>query len=222
MVARGDLGIECPLEELPVIQRRAVKTCFHHGRPVIIATHMLESMIGSPMPTRAEITDVANAVYERADCFMLSGETAVGRYPFEGVAVLDKITRRIERETPADFVPPAHLQGDKLRLLQSAVQFANQLQGSALLTFTRQGFMATNLAAMRPAFAPIFAFTHSVETLRQLRLLRATEPFLISLASEPNETIERAIAILRRDGRIQPGDRMVIRTPTRSYTSNYG
>ena len=95
MVARGDLGIECPLEELPVIQRRAVKTCFHYGRPVIIATHMLESMISSPMPTRAEITDVANAVFEKADCVMLSGETTVGKYPYECVQILDKIARRI-------------------------------------------------------------------------------------------------------------------------------
>jgi pyruvate kinase len=217
MVARGDLGIECPLEDLPVIQRRAVKTCFHHGRPVIIATHMLESMIGSPMPTRAEITDVANAVYEKADCVMLSGETTVGRYPFECVGVLDKIARRIEREAPADFVEPEHLQGDKPKLLQSAVQFANRLRGCALLTFTRQGFMATSLAAMRPASAPIFAFTNSVETLRQLRLLRSTEPFLLSLASEPNETIERAIAVLQREGHVRSGDKIVIVTDILSH-----
>ena len=217
MVARGDLGIECPLEELPVIQRRAVKTCFHHGRPVIIATHMLESMISSPMPTRAEITDVANAVYEKADCVMLSGETTVGRYPFECVATLDKIARRIEQEGPFEFVEPAHLKGDKLKLLQSAVRFANQVHGCALLTFTRQGFMATSLAALRPASAPIYAFTNSVETLRQLRLLRSVEPFLMSLASEPNETIERAISQLRREGRVQPGHKLVVVTDILSH-----
>src|SRR4051812_22371946 len=107
MVARGDLGIEVPLQELPVIQRRAVRTCLAIGRPVIIATHMLESMIGQPMPTRAEITDVANAVYEQADCVMLSGETTVGKYPLECVAVLDTIARRVEDELAADFPEPA-------------------------------------------------------------------------------------------------------------------
>src|SRR5690606_26474247 len=121
MVARGDLGIECPLEELPVIQRRAVKSCFHHGKPVIIATHTLESMISSPVPTRAEITDVANAVYEKADCVMLSGETTVGKYPLECVQVLDRIARRIECEGPFEFAEPEHVESDKLKLLHSAV-----------------------------------------------------------------------------------------------------
>lgn len=217
MVARGDLGIECPFEELPVIQRRAVKTCFHYGRPVIIATHMLESMIGSPMPTRAEITDVANAVYEKADCVMLSGETTVGKYPHECVQILDKIARRIELEGPFDFVEPQHLNGDKLKLLQSAVLFANEVKGSALLTFTRQGFMATSLAALRPAHATIFALTNSTETLRQLRLLRAVDPYLMPLTSDPNDTIEQAITLLRKEGRLQVGDKLVIATDILSH-----
>ena len=217
MVARGDLGIECPLEELPVIQRRAVKTCFHYGRPVIIATHMLESMISSPMPTRAEITDVANAVYEKADCVMLSGETTVGKYPYECVQILDKIARRIELEGPFDFVEPQHLNGDKLKLLQSAVLFANEVQGSAILTFTRQGFMATSLAALRPSHATIFALTNSTETLRQLRLLRAVEPYLMPLTSDPNDTIEQAINLLRKEGRLQAGDKLVIATDILSH-----
>lgn len=217
MVARGDLGIECPFEELPVIQRRAVKTCFHYGRPVIIATHMLESMISSPMPTRAEITDVANAVYEKADCVMLSGETTVGKYPYECVQILDKIARRIELEGPFDFVEPEHLNGDKLKLLQSAVLFANEVQGSAILTFTRQGFMATSLAALRPSHATIYALTNSTETLRQLRLLRAVEPYLMPLTSDPNDTIEQAINLLRKEGRIQAGDKLVIATDILSH-----
>ena len=103
MVARGDLGIEIPYEELPIVQRRIVKTCLRQGKPVIVATHMLESMIESPMPTRAEVTDVANAVYEQADAIMLSGETTVGKHPLRCIEVFDRIARRIERSGGANF-----------------------------------------------------------------------------------------------------------------------
>lgn len=212
MVARGDLGIECPIEELPIIQRRAVLACFHHGRPVIIATHMLESMISAPLPTRAEITDVANAVFERADCVMLSGETTVGKYPIECVEVLKKISCRIENQPALPFTEPLQLSGDKIKLLQSAVQLANELNGSSILTFTRRGFMAAGLAAMRPTSAPIFAFTPNTGTLRQLRLLRAVEPFMLDFDSDPDVTISRAISFLLREGRIKLGDRLVIAT----------
>ena len=217
MVARGDLGIECPFEELPVIQRRAVRSCFHHGKPVIIATHMLESMITSPMPTRAEITDVANAVYEKADCVMLSGETTIGRYPEECVAIFDKIARRIEEEGPFELADPDLLNGDKLNLLRSAVHLAHEIEGSKLLTFTRQGFMAGGLAAMRPSSAPIFAITNSVNTLRQMRLLRAVQPFLMELASDPNDTISKAISLLADLGHVKSGDKLIIVTDILSH-----
>ena len=212
MVARGDLGIECPFEELPSIQRRAVKTCLDYGKSVIIATHMLESMITQPMPTRAEITDVANAVHERADCVMLSGETTVGRYPLECVAILEKVARRVESEDLEPLADPAHLGGDKFKLLAAAVHLANEMPGSALLTFTRRGFMAQGLAAMRPVSAPIFAVTNSVGTLRQLRILRAVEPILMPLGSDPNDTIENAISLLVRDGLVKLGDKLIVAT----------
>jgi pyruvate kinase len=212
MVARGDLGIECPLEDLPVIQRRAVKACFHHGKPVIIATHTLESMITSPVPTRAEITDVANAVYEKADCVMLSGETTVGKYPFECVQVLDRIARRIEQEGPFLFAEPEQVSGDKIKVLKSAVLLAHQFPGSAILTFTRHGNMAGGLAALRPALAPIFAMTNSVETLRQLRIMRSVEPFFLELEADPNKSIENAIALLLKQGRVTVGDKLVVAT----------
>ena len=103
MVARGDLGIECPMEELPIIQRKIVKQCIRFGKPVIVATHMLESMIENPVPTRAEISDVANAVFEQTDAIMFSGETTVGRYPVRCVEVFDRVARRIERSGGAGF-----------------------------------------------------------------------------------------------------------------------
>src|SRR5271154_1456181 len=110
MVARGDLGIECPMEELPIIQRRIVKRCLAKGVPVIVATHMLESMISNPVPTRAEITDVANAVFEQADAIMLSGETTVGKYPVKCVQVMDKVANRIERSGGAGYGEDAILE----------------------------------------------------------------------------------------------------------------
>ena len=212
MVARGDLGIECPFEELPVIQRRAVRACLAQGRPVIVATHMLESMIAQPVPTRAEITDVANAVFELADCVMLSGETTVGKYPLECVKMLDTIARRIEREADDEWKEPAVFTGERMKVLHSAVVLANELANSRLLTFTRHGFMAQGLALLRPAHSPILAFTPSPEVFRQLRLLRAVEPFLMPLAAEPDDTIENALALLRRGQRIAPGDKIVIAT----------
>ncbi len=212
MVARGDLGIECPLEELPIIQRRAVRACFDRGRAVIIATHMLESMIGSPVPTRAEITDVSNAVYEEADCVMLSGETTIGKYPLECVQTLDKIARRIEEEGDLAFHQPALLTGEKIKVLQSAVVLANQLEQSAILTFTRRGFMAGALAALRPTKAPIYAMTNSGQTLRHLRLLRGVIPYVMPLSSDPNDTIENAIRLLSREGCVVPGDKLIVVT----------
>ncbi len=212
MIARGDLGIECPFEELPIIQRRAVRTCLARGRPVIVATHMLESMISQPVPTRAEITDVANAVFELADCVMLSGETTIGKYPLECVQMLDVIARRIESEADDDWKPRAVFTGERMKVLNSAVILANEIPESKLVTFTRHGFMVQGLALLRPSHSPILAFTPSLEVMRQLRLLRAVEPYLMPLASDPNETIENAIALLTRIGRVVPGDKLIVAT----------
>lgn len=212
MVARGDLGIECPYEELPIIQRRAVKTCLTVGKPVIIATHMLESMIQNPLPTRAEVTDVANAVFEQADAIMLSGETTVGSYPLECLDAMDRIARRIERSGGAGFAETLELRNDKSRMLRAAVVMANELESAGLLVFTRLGFTAHILSALRPRRTPIFAFTQSEETYRQMRLFWGIEPFLIDLKSDPEATIQSAMRILRDRNRIQQDDRLVVVT----------
>ncbi len=209
MVARGDLGIEVPFQELPVIQRRAVATCIEHGRPVIIATHMLESMITQPMPTRAEITDVANAVYERSDCLMLSGETTIGRYPLECVSVLDTVSRRIERELRNELPEPTTFIKERMKLLLSAVVMANEIPNSIILALTRYGTTAAGLAAHRPAHSPIVAVTDSINTLRQLKIIRSVEPYLVTLFSDPEKSTARAIESLIRQGRFQRGDKII-------------
>src|SRR5437762_4558464 len=142
MVARGDLGIEVPFEELPIIQRKIVKTCLRVGKPVIVATHMLESMIESPMPTRAEVTDVANAVFEQTDAIMLSGETTVGKYPVKCVEVFDRISRRIERSGGVNYFEHAQLNAPRQKLVKSAVMMANELKAEAVLVVTWRGSMA--------------------------------------------------------------------------------
>lgn len=217
MVARGDLGIECPFEELPIIQRRAVKSCLAHGKAVIIATHMLESMIGSPMPTRAEITDVANAVLEQADCVMLSGETTIGKYPLDCISILDKISRRIEDLDTPTVLQPAVLTQEKMKILQAAVVMANEISGARIVTFTRHGYMARGLAALRPPRAGIIAFTPSVDTLRQMRLLRAVDGVHLPFDSDPETTISNALGYLVREGLAKTGDKLILVTDILSH-----
>ena len=127
MVARGDLGVEVPIRELPVIQRRIVRACARAGKPVIVATHLLESMIKHPLPTRAEVTDVANAVYEQADALMLSGETSAGEYPVRCVQVLDDIARHIEKEPGLEFGDERRAETPREELARAAARLADSL-----------------------------------------------------------------------------------------------
>jgi pyruvate kinase len=210
MVARGDLGIECPMEDLPIIQRRIVKNCLRLGKPVIVATQLLESMTTNPLPTRAEITDVANAVFEQADAVMLSGETTIGRYPVECVEVLRRVAIRIERSGGAGYAEKALLENIRQKMVASAVALANSLQDSKLVVFTLQGRMARYASNLRPVRAPIFAFTSSEEVYRQLALYWGTFPACIDFASGPDKTMAAAEKLLRKNKRIASGDRMVI------------
>ncbi len=210
MVARGDLGIECPFEDLPIIQRRAVKTCLTYGKPVIIATHMLESMITSPMPTRAEVSDVSNAVFEQADCVMLSGETTVGKFPLQCVEAFDRISRRIEVSGAGGLNVQPQLGSDQAKMLRSAVVMANELRASGIVVFTRRGFVAQGVAALRPENSPIFAFTNMPVVLRQMRLLRGVEPIYTTFGSDPENTVQTAIKMLLQAGHVKSGDKVVV------------
>lgn len=211
MVARGDLGIEIPYEELPIVQRRIVKTCLRVGRPVIVATHMLESMIESPMPTRAEVTDVSNAIYEEADAIMLSGETTVGKYPLKCIDVFDRIATRTERSGSALFHEAAELVNPRQKLVKSAVVMANELKAAAVLCFTRHGHMAAYAAWMRPRYSPIYALCDNDQTANQLALSWGVTAFVTEFDFiEPQNTIENALKNLTAQGRLHTGDTVVI------------
>jgi pyruvate kinase len=213
MVARGDLGIECPYEELPIIQRRIVKACLHVGRPVIVATHMLESMIENPMPTRAEITDVANAVFEQADAIMLSGETTVGKYPLQCIEVFDRISQRIERSGGANFHQRAEFTSSRQQLVRSAVVLADQLKADALLVFTIRGNMARHAASCRPRYSPIYAICEFPAVADALALNWGVESFVYPFDHErPERTVESVLHSLVQAGRLRFGNTVVIIT----------
>ena len=212
MVARGDLGIECPFEDLPIIQRKAVGSSLSAGKPVIVATHMLESMIDSPVPTRAEISDVANAVNEGADCIMLSGETTTGKYPHECIQLLNKIASRMEDEIQPGLTENLKLFRPKAKMLRSAAMLAMRLENSAVLVFTRSGDLAAKLGALRPNGAPLFAFTDVEGLHRRLRLIWGIEPFLMDFSQDPEITIQNAIRLLSKGPWIDNGDQLVIVT----------
>ncbi|HEY8835431.1 MAG TPA: pyruvate kinase [Chthoniobacterales bacterium] len=212
MIARGDLGIECPMEELPIIQRKIVKSCLRIGKPVIVATHMLESMIENPVPTRAEVTDVANAVFEQADAIMLSGETSTGRYPVECVKVFDRIARRIERSGGAGYGKDAILEDARQKTCASAVVLANSLPRANLVVFTHHGTMARYVSNLRPESAPIFAFTPSDEVFRQIVICWGTHPIMLEFADDPHSTIESAIKYLSQKKLTNRGDNLIVLT----------
>jgi pyruvate kinase len=197
MVARGDLGIEVDYHTLPLVQTRIVDLCLRHGKPVIIATHLLESMISAPMPTRAEISDVSTAVRERADAVMLSGETTTGMYPFECVEVMKNIVRTIEPTEVRRMNDTIELGAPKSKMLRSAAALAQQLGDSGIVVFTRSGFLAYTLAALRTVGVPIYAFTDDEVVFRQLLLPWGVEPFLMPFSDDPEKTILDALAYLK-------------------------
>jgi len=212
MVARGDLGIECPFEELPVIQKRAIKLCISNFKPAIVATHMLESMISAPIPTRAEVTDVSNAVLERADCVMLSGETTVGQYPVECIKVLNRIVRRAEQEIKSKPADSVVLDTPAEKMLRSAASLAQEIENSGLVVFTRGMRYPLLLSALRSSKIPIYAFTDDEALYRQMQLVWGINPFFTTYTQDREESIQNALHMLKTKGWVNSGDRVVVIT----------
>ena len=229
MVARGDLGVELPFEEVPLMQKQIIHEASLHGKPVITATQMLESMIHAPRPTRAEASDVANAILDGTDAVMLSAETAVGRYPFEAVRAMDRIAREMEQQRQSRGVTIDAALGRRTRdgmalrhhtgqtgpvrtedAIAVAVCAAAEMLGSpVILCFTSSGFTARKVASCRPA-VPVFACTPEPETFRQLAMVWGVTSALI----EHSTDYDAMLAVARRSiidrGLARPGERLVV------------
>ncbi len=221
MVARGDLGIEIPAEKLPMVQKNLIRLANRRGRPVITATQMLDSMIRNPRPTRAEASDVANAILDGTDAIMLSGETAVGHYPLESVRTMSRITKEVEGATlVGDWQPPAHI-SHAARDITDAVshatcETADDLQARAIIASTASGWTARSIAKYRP-FTPIIAATPDPTVQRQLTLSWGVQPLLVNRASSTDEILKVSIGEARKQGLLDVGDRVIV---TASVTPN--
>ncbi len=210
MVARGDLGIETNIAELPNVQRTIVRMCARYGRRSIVATHLLESMINAPAPTRAEVTDVANAIYEGVDAVMLSGETSVGKYPVRCVEQLDAIARASERTPGLGFERELIASGDKQHIATAAAALAESIAAAGIVVITRRGIMADLVTNCRPAHVPIYAFTNHSQTRRRLVLNRAVFAFRTAFSLDPEKTLHTAFGVLRSRVNLSPTDKVVV------------
>jgi pyruvate kinase len=212
MVARGDLGVETPFDKVPVLQKELVRKCIMKGKPVIIATQMMEGMINNLMPTRAEATDVSNAVLDGADAVMLSGETSVGKYPVEVIRNMQKVITSTESSgfyLKHDHTPdesfPTYLPDS---VCYNACQMADMVNAVGIVVFTYSGGTVFNIASHRPD-AKIFAFTVDDLVMNQLSLVRGVDGFPVDKKIDINEAISQAIEILKKHGLAKNGDRLV-------------
>jgi pyruvate kinase len=214
MVARGDLGIEIPAEDVPLVQKRLIRLCNAAAKPVITATQMLDSMIRNPRPTRAEASDVANAILDGTDAIMLSGETANGKYPLEAVKTMVRIAQEIEEATfTGNWRPPALVgitPGDVTDAVSHATcDTAHALCAAAIVAATTSGMTARNIAKYRPHM-PILAPTFEPTVERQLRLSWGVVPIHTSRAGSTDELLREALKIAASSGLVQKNDRVVI------------
>ncbi len=210
MVARGDLGVECPLEKVPLLQKRVVEQARRNAKPVIVATQMLESMITNPAPTRAEASDVANAVLDGADAVMLSGETSVGEYPIETVRTMGRIVREVEEWDPQrmaaiDWQP--RTRGGVIA--KAAAEVAERVGAKYLVAFTQSGDSARRLARYRGA-VPVLAFTPEDKVRCQLALTWGIETFKTETVEHTDEMVRQVDEQLLKTGHVEEGDLVVL------------
>ncbi len=210
MVARGDLGVEMPAEEVPLLQKDLIQKSNSLGIPIITATQMLDSMASSPRPTRAEVSDVANAILDGTDAVMLSNETAVGDYPVESVMTMATIAKRIERDYPQRSIE-SNIACTIPNAISAAVSsIARQLNASAILPLTKSGATAYNVSKFRPA-TPILAITNEISVARRLQLAWGVSPLLIPNQESTSKTFTLAITVAKEQGLVSEGD-LVIET----------
>ncbi|MFD2474047.1 pyruvate kinase [Amycolatopsis silviterrae] len=209
MVARGDLGVELPLEQVPLVQKRAIQICRENAKPVIVATQMLESMISNSRPTRAEASDVANAVLDGADAVMLSGETSVGRYPIETVQTMGRIVEAVETDSPV--VPPlSHVPRTKRGVISYAARdVGERLNAKALVAFTQSGDTVRRLARLHTRL-PLMAFTPEQSVRSQLALTWGTTTQIVPRVDSTDRMIQQVDHAMLEMGKYQRGDLVVI------------
>lgn len=210
MIARGDLGSELPVEEVPLVQRRIIHLCRKVGKPVIVATQLLESMMVNPTPTRAEVTDIYYAVNARADSIMMSGETANGNYPFKALETMDKVARRTETKFLEDTtikVDSSNIPKNEIALGASVI--ANNVNAKAMVVFTKTGATLSLVSQCRP-ISPIYAFTYTESVKQQLNIYWGTKPYLVENYQDPEQNIREAIEILKQDGELVVGDTIIV------------
>ncbi|XP_039069580.1 plastidial pyruvate kinase 2-like [Hibiscus syriacus] len=208
MVARGDLGAELPIEEVPLLQEEIIRTCRSMGKAVIVATNMLESMIVHPTPTRAEVSDIAIAVREGADAVMLSGETAHGKFPLKAVKVMHTVALRTEATIPGGEMPPNLGQVFKNHMSEMFAYHATMMSntlGLSTVVFTRTGFMAILLSHYRPS-GTIFAFTNEKRIQQRLALYQGVCPIYMEFSDDAEETFKDALALLQKHGMVKKGE----------------
>ncbi|MBD2042623.1 pyruvate kinase [Microcoleus sp. FACHB-672] len=215
MVARGDLGVELPAEDVPILQKRLIATSNRLGIPVITATQMLDSMVNSPRPTRAEISDVANAILDGTDAVMLSNETAVGKYPIAAVETMARIAMRIEREQIRSNMGKIEATGRSIpnAISQAVGQIAEQLTASAIMTLTKTGSTARNVSKFRPT-TPILAVTPHVDVARQLQLVWGVKPLLVLDLPSTAQTFQAALNVAQEKLLLSDGDLVVMTAGT--------